>query len=32
MDEGQQCEVEWGGGRDEIVSEEMLRDKRGVEA
>ena len=32
MDEGQRCEAEWSERRDEIVSEDMLRDKRGVEA
>ena len=32
MDEGQRCEVEQSKRRDEIVSEDMLRDKRGVEA
>ena len=32
MDEGQQCEAERSERRDEIVSEDMLRDKRGVEA
>ena len=30
MDEGQQCEAEWSERRDEIVSEDMLRDKGGV--
>ena len=29
MDEVQRCEVEWSERRDEIVSEGMLRDKRG---
>ena len=32
MDEGRRCEVERSERRDEIVSEDMLRDKRGVEA
>ena len=32
MDEGQRCEAERSERRDEIVSEDMLRDKRGVEA
>ena len=32
MDEGQRCEAEWSERRDEIVSEDMLRDKRGIEA
>ena len=32
MDEGQRCGAEWSERRDEIVSEDMLRDKRGVEA
>ena len=32
MDEGQRCEAEWSKRRDEIVSKDMLRDKRGVEA
>ena len=32
MDEGQQCEAERSERQDEIVSEDMLRDKRGVEA
>ena len=32
MDEGQRCKAEQSERRDEIVSEDMLRDKRGVEA
>ena len=32
MDKGQQCEAERSERRDEIVSEDMLGDKRGVEA
>ena len=32
MDEGQRCEAEQSERRDEIVSEDMLRDKRGTEA
>ena len=32
MDEGQRCEAERSERRDEIVSEDMLRDKRGAEA
>ena len=32
MDEGQRCEAERSERRDEIVSEDMLRDERGVEA
>ena len=32
MDEGQRCEAERSERRGEIVSEDMLRDKRGVEA
>ena len=32
MDEGQLCEAERSERRDKIVSEDMLRDKRGVEA
>ena len=32
MDEGQLCEAEQSERRDEIVSEDMLRDKRGIEA
>ena len=31
MDEGQRCEAERSKRRDEIVSEDMLRDERGVE-
>ena len=31
MDEGQLCEAERSEGRDGIVSEDMLRDKRGIE-
>ena len=32
MDEDQRCEVEWSERQNEIVSEDMLGDKRGVEA
>ena len=32
MDEDQQCEAEQSKRRNEIVSEDMLGDKRGVEA
>ena len=32
MDEGQRCEAERSERRDEIVSEDMLRDERGIEA
>ena len=32
MDEDQQCEVERSERRNKIVSKDMLRDKRGVEA
>ena len=32
MDEGQRCEVEQSERQDEIVSKDMLRDKRGVKA
>ena len=32
MDEGQRCEAERSERRDKIVSEDMLRDKGGVEA
>ena len=32
MDKDQRCEVEWSKRRNEIVSEDMLRDERGVEA
>ena len=32
MDEGRRCEAERSERRDEIVSEDMLRDKGGVEA
>ena len=32
MDEGQQCEAEQSERQDEIVSKDMLRDKRGIEA
>ena len=32
MDEGQLCEAERSERQDEIVSKDMLRDKRGVEA
>ena len=29
---GSRCKVEWSERQDKIVSEDMLRDKRGVEA
>ena len=32
MDEGQRCKAEQSERRDEIVSEDMLRDKRGIKA
>ena len=32
VDEGQQCKAEWSERQDKIVSEDMLRDKRGIEA